>query len=226
MTLLTTWVTRRERWTGSGSMGRMVAAERRGIRPLLLLDAVLATALLAVGHAGGVQRAAHDLVAHARQILDAAATHEHDGVLLQVVALARDVGGDLDRAGDPHTGDLAQRRVRLLRRGRVDAGADAAALGGGLLLLVALAGLQTRRGHLARLGLATLADELARGGHAARDGSKRSGAVPSRHPTARQGDPPAPRAFPLRAAPSHAASTPGHAGFDPSGASAKTSTRA
>src|ERR1700759_4003760 len=118
MTLLTTWVTRRERWTGSGSIGRMVAAERRGMKSLLLLDAVLATALLSIGHAGGVQRAAHDLVTHAREVLDAAATHEHDGVLLQVVALTRDVGRDLDRAGDPHTCDLAQRRVRLLRRGR------------------------------------------------------------------------------------------------------------
>src|SRR3954471_10451697 len=180
MTLFTTWVTRRERWTGSGSMGRMVAAERRGMKSLLLLDAVHGTALLAVGHAGGVQRAAHDLVAHAREILDAAATHEHDGVLLQVVALARDVGRDFNRAGDPHTCDLAQRRVRLLGRGRVDARADATALRGGLLLLVALAGLQTGRGHLARLGLATLADELARGGHAARDGSKRSALVRSR----------------------------------------------
>src|SRR3954463_13557629 len=180
MTLLVTWVTRRERKTGSGSTARMVAAERRGMKSLLLLDAVLANALLAVGHAGGVQRAAHDLVAHAREILDAAATHGHDGVLLQVVALARDVGRDFDRAGDPHTCDLAQRRVRLLGRGRVDAGADATALRGGLLLLVALAGLQTGRGHLARLGLATLADELARGGHAARDGSKRSAPAPFR----------------------------------------------
>src|SRR3954451_13824922 len=121
MTLLTTWVTRRERWTGSGSIGRIVAAERRGIRSLLLLDAVHGTALLAVGDAGGVQRATDDLVAHARKVLDAAATHEHDGVLLQVVALARDVGRDLDRAGDPHAGDLAERRVRLLGRRRVDA---------------------------------------------------------------------------------------------------------
>src|SRR3954471_3132400 len=161
----------------------MEAAARRGIRALLLLDAVLGTSLLAVADAGGVERPADDLVAHARQVLDAATAHEHDGALLQVVPLAGDVGGDLHRAGDPHTGDLAQRRVRLLGRGRVDAGADATALRGGLLLLVALAGLQTRRGHLARLGLATLADELARGGHAARDGSKRSGAVPSRRRT-------------------------------------------
>src|SRR3954454_10800251 len=106
MTLLTTWVTRRERWTGSGSTGRMGAAERRGMKSLLLLDAVHGTALLAVGHAGGVQRAAHDLVEHAREILDAAATHEHDGVLLQVVALARDVGRHFHGAGDANTRDL------------------------------------------------------------------------------------------------------------------------
>src|SRR3954453_24069468 len=203
MTLLITWVTRRERWTGSGSIGRMVAAERRGIRSLLLLHAVHGTALLAAGDAGGIQRATHDLVAHAREILDAAAAHEHDGVLLQVVALAGDVGRDLDRAGDPHASDLAQRRVRLLRRGRIDAGADAATLRSSHLLLVPLAGLQPGRGHLARLGLATLADELARGGHAARDGSKRSGAVPSRARTAVHG------AAPARASSRAAAATSG-----------------
>src|ERR1044071_9267735 len=162
MTLLMTWVTRRERWTGSGSMGRIVAAERRGMKSLLLLDAVLGTALLAVRHAGGVQRAADDLVPDAREVLDAATTHEHDGVLLQVVTLARDVGRHFHRAGDANTRHLAQRGVRLLGRRRVDARAHAAALRGGLLLLVALPGLQTRGGHLARLGLATLADELAR----------------------------------------------------------------
>src|SRR5688500_15114937 len=98
-----TWETRRERWTGSGSTGRICAAARRDMA-LLLLDAVLRTGLLAVAHAGGVERPADDLVAHARQVLDAAAAHEHDGVLLQVVALAGDVGRDLDRAGDADTG--------------------------------------------------------------------------------------------------------------------------
>src|SRR3954470_20063126 len=87
ITLLMTCWTRRERWTGSGSMGRIWAAARRGIS-LLLLDAVLRTGLLAVGDASGVERPADDLVAHTRKILDAATTHEHDGVLLQVVALA------------------------------------------------------------------------------------------------------------------------------------------
>src|SRR4051812_49665784 len=124
ITLLMTCWTRRERWTGSGSTGRIWAAARRGIG-LLLLHAVLRAGLLAVAHAGGVERAAHDLVAHARQVLDAAAADEHDGVLLEVVALARDVGGDLDAARDAHAGDLAQRRVRLLGRRGVDARADA-----------------------------------------------------------------------------------------------------
>src|SRR4051794_41541515 len=141
---MTCW-TRRERWTASGSILRTVAAARRGIR-LLPLDAVLRAGLLAIADAGGVERAAHDLVAHARQVLDAATAHEHDGVLLQVVALARDVGRDLDAARDAHTRDLAQGRVRLLGRRRVDARADAAALRRGDLLLAALAGLEARRG--------------------------------------------------------------------------------
>src|SRR5215210_31270 len=170
MTLFTTCWTRRERWTGSGSTGRIWAAARRGTA-LLPLDAVLRAGLLAVADAGGVERPAHDLVAHARQVLDAAPADEHDGVLLQVVAFTRYVGGDLGRAGDPHAGDLAQRRVRLLRRRGVDARADAAALGRGDLLLAPLAGLQARRGELLRLGVAPLADELAGGRHAAEDAS-------------------------------------------------------
>src|SRR2546430_3733165 len=38
------------------------------------------------------------------------------GVLLEVVALARDVGADLHAVGEAHARDLAQRRVRLLDR--------------------------------------------------------------------------------------------------------------
>src|SRR5215467_12203137 len=111
----------------SGSMGRIWAAARRGIeRLLLLLDAVARARLLATVDARRIQRPADDLVADARKVLDAATAHEHDRVLLQVVALTGDVGGDLDRPGDPHARDLAQRRVRLLRRDRVHAGAHAA----------------------------------------------------------------------------------------------------
>src|SRR5205823_12524542 len=93
------------------------------------LRAVEAAGLLAVGDAGGVERTADDLVTHARKVADAAAAHEDDRVLLEVVADARDVGRDLDAGGEPHTRDLAQRRVRLLRRVGEDAGADATTLG-------------------------------------------------------------------------------------------------
>src|ERR687884_2112129 len=95
--LMTCW-TSLERWTGSASIGRTPAAARRGIG-LLRLHAVLRARLLAVGHAGPVERPADDLVAHARQVLDAAAAHEHHGMLLEVVALAGDVGRDLHAVG-------------------------------------------------------------------------------------------------------------------------------
>src|SRR4051812_50184269 len=84
---------------------------------------------LAVAHAGGVERAADDLVANAGKVLHTAAAHEHDRVLLEVVALTGDVGRDLHAAGEADARDLAQRGVRLLRRVGVHAGADTAALG-------------------------------------------------------------------------------------------------
>src|SRR5947209_2763228 len=123
---------------------------------LLLLGAVAAAGLLAVADALGVQRAADDLVADAGQVLHTAAAHEHHRVLLQVVADARDVGGDLDAAGQADTSDLPERRVRLLRRRRVDARAHAAALRGTL---------QRRGLGLLDLVLAALADQLLDRGH-------------------------------------------------------------
>src|SRR3954464_939494 len=123
---------------------------------LLLLRAVPAASLLAVADALGVQRTADDLVAHAREVLHATAAHEHHGVLLQVVADARDVGGHLDATGEADASDLAQRRVRLLRRRRVDARAHAAALRGTL---------QRRGLGLLDLVLAALADQLLDRGH-------------------------------------------------------------
>src|SRR6266542_2900377 len=114
-----------------------------------LLGAVLGTALFAVGDAGGVERGTDDLVADARQVLDAAAADKHDRVLLQVVALARDVGRDLHLVRQPDARDLPKGRVRLLRGVRVHARADAAPLRG--------AG--ERRGlGLAFLNFATLAN--------------------------------------------------------------------
>src|SRR4051794_11928317 len=127
---------------------------------LLLLRAVPAASLLAVADALGVQRAADDLVAHAREVLHAAAAHEHHRVLLQVVADTGDVGGDLDATGEADASDLAQRRVRLLRRRRVDARADTAALRGTL---------QRRSLGLLDLVLAALADQLVDRGHGCLD---------------------------------------------------------
>src|SRR5687768_3513673 len=81
----------------------------------LLLGAVAATGLLAVAHTGGVEGAPDDLVAHAGKVLHPAPTHQDDRVLLEVVALTGDVGGDLHAAGEADTGHLAQGGVRLLR---------------------------------------------------------------------------------------------------------------
>src|SRR4051812_40027546 len=112
---------------GSGMSSRRGAGPLRGTSALLL-GAVAATGLLAVADPGRIEGAADDLVADAGKVLHAATAHEHDGVLLQVVALAGDVGRDLHTAGQPHTGDLPERRVRLLGRVRVDAGAHPTAL--------------------------------------------------------------------------------------------------
>src|SRR5690348_1574226 len=116
-----------------------------------LFRAVLGAALLALGHAGGIQRAAHGVVAHARQVLDATAADEHDRVLLQVVAFAADVADDLETVGQAHLGDLAQGRIRLLRRRGVHARAHAATL---------RAVGQRRRGALVSLRAARLAHQL------------------------------------------------------------------
>src|SRR5471030_2208895 len=118
---------------GSGRMVRLGAAARRDILyiPLLFLralGAVLGATLLAVADPGAVQRAAHGVVANARKILDAAAADQHHRVLLQVVAFAADIARDLVAIGQAHARDLAQGRVRLLRRGGVHARADPALL--------------------------------------------------------------------------------------------------
>src|SRR5699024_5990694 len=91
-----------------------------------------------------------------REVLHTTATHEHHGVLLQVVALTGDVGGDLDTGGQAHTGDLTERGVRLLGGRGVHAGAHAATL------RRTLEGSRRRRRLLV---LAALADQLVDGWH-------------------------------------------------------------
>src|SRR5690606_1269683 len=134
----------RSPYLGSGRMRRLGTSRRRGIWCYLSssgsllgpLHAVLRPTLRPVrlvgvrraGRAGRVERATHHVVAHAGEVLDAAAADEHDAVLLQVVALAGDVGRDLDAVRETDARDLAERRVRLLRGRGVHAHADAALL--------------------------------------------------------------------------------------------------
>src|SRR5690606_8592646 len=123
---------------------------------LLLLRAVTATGLLAVADTLSVERTTDDLVANTRQVLHTTATHEHDGVLLQVVAHTGDVGRDLDAVGEPHTGHLAQCRVGLLGSRGVDALAHTPPL------RTPLEGRRLGRRHLV---LPALADQLLNSGH-------------------------------------------------------------
>src|SRR5438046_749665 len=103
---------------------------RLGIRVLSFraLGAVLGAALFAVGHADRIQGAAGAVVAHAGKFLHASAPNHHDRVLLKVVTDAGDVRRDFDAIGQANARDFSKSRVRLLRRRRVDARANAALL--------------------------------------------------------------------------------------------------
>src|SRR5665213_1711716 len=103
-------VTTRSPNLGSGMTSRFSARWRRDIQTISLfrpLGAVLRTALFAVLDRLRVEHAAQHVVAHARQVANAAAPDEHDRVLLQVVAFAGDVGNDFARGGQTDLGNLA-----------------------------------------------------------------------------------------------------------------------
>src|SRR5262249_34478553 len=99
------------------------------------LGALLGTAPLPLLPPPAVQTPADDLVPHAGQVPHAPAADQHDRVLLQVVPLAPDVGRDLVPVGEPHAGDLPQRRVGLLGGRRPDDQAHPALLRAGLEVL-------------------------------------------------------------------------------------------
>src|SRR5690625_1387881 len=86
-------------------------------------------ALATIGYACSVKTAAHNVVTHTGQVLYAAAANEHNGVLLQVVALTADVARHLIAVGQTHARHLAQGRVGLFGRGRVNTGAHPPLLG-------------------------------------------------------------------------------------------------
>src|SRR5215469_9123875 len=142
--LLMNLATTRSPYLASGMTSRFSARRRRDIGCLLFraLGAVERSALLAVLHALRVENAADDVIANAGKILHATAAQQHHRVLLQIVAFARDVADDFVAVGETNFRDLAQRRVRLFWRRRINARADAPLL-------------RTMRecGHLVALGL-------------------------------------------------------------------------
>src|SRR5690606_24155609 len=102
---------------------------RKKERLFRTLGAVLGTALLAVLHAGGIQRTTHGVVTDTRKVLHTAATNQNHAVFLQVVAFTTDVRGNLVTVGQTHTADLTQCGVGFFRGGGVHAGAHATTLG-------------------------------------------------------------------------------------------------
>src|SRR5690606_11064953 len=95
---------------------------------LRALGTVLGTCLLPAVNARRIQGSTYSVVTHTRQIFYPAATDQDHAVLLQVVAFTTNVGSHFVAIGQAYTADLPQSRVRLLRRGCVDTGANAAAL--------------------------------------------------------------------------------------------------
>ncbi len=79
------------------------------------LGSVLRSPAVATFHSRGIQGPANDVVTNSRQVLHPTPTHQHDRMLLQRVAYTGNVGVHLSPVRQPHSGDLAQRRVRLLR---------------------------------------------------------------------------------------------------------------
>src|SRR5262245_1691205 len=124
------------------------------------LHSVERTALLAIRDAGGVESPANDLVADARDVLDATAANKDQRVLLQVVPLTGDVARHLEPVREADPGDLPQRRVRLLRRHGGNPRADPPPLWSRDALLATVPGLEARgRGLLLLVG-SSLPDEL------------------------------------------------------------------
>ena len=97
-----------------------------------LLDAVFGTALFTVGNTLRIKRSADDMVAHAGNVLDTTAPDYDDGMFLKIVALAGDIGVNLDMIGQSYARNLSKRRIGFLRRRREHARAYTTPLRTGL----------------------------------------------------------------------------------------------
>jgi hypothetical protein len=92
------------------------------------LRPILRPSLVPPRHAHTIQRPAHHVIAHARQILHAAPANQHNRVLLQVVPNPRNISSYLNSVRQPHASHFPQRGIRLLRRLRIHARAYPAPL--------------------------------------------------------------------------------------------------
>ena len=78
---------------------------------------VLRAALPPISHSRCIQNAPDGVITNTGQILYASPTNQHDGMLLEIVALATDVTSNLKAIRQSYSGDLPERRIRLLRSG-------------------------------------------------------------------------------------------------------------
>jgi hypothetical protein len=76
---------------------------------------VLGSSLFAVLYSRTVQCSTDDVVAYPWKVGNTAPAHQHDAVLLEVVAFSRDVGDHFLSCRQLHPSYFSQRRVRLLR---------------------------------------------------------------------------------------------------------------
>ena len=109
------------------------------------------------------------MVTNTGKVLYTATADQNNRVLLQVVANAGDIGGNLVTVGQAHTGDLTKGRVGLLGGGGSDSGAHTSLLGGskvsGLILQGVQTLLQSGSGGLVSDLLSALSNELIKSRH-------------------------------------------------------------
>ena len=92
------------------------------------LCSVFASAVLSTTNTCCIKFSSYDMEFYTRKVFNSTASDEYDAVFLEVMTFTRNVAHDFEAVGEANLGHLAERRVRLLRRGGVDARANAALL--------------------------------------------------------------------------------------------------
>src|SRR5512145_434208 len=92
--ILTNLATILSLYFGSGRTSRFLISPLRGINELLgLFRPVLGTTLAAILDSDGIQGAPDNMVPHAREIFDPAASDHNHGVLLKIMTNTRNIRG-------------------------------------------------------------------------------------------------------------------------------------